>query len=744
MLGAVFDVGRFNRPQDGLSVRTVVLSLLALHLLALFTIGAAPYLPAIVTTPVIVLALTFVPGSLVLFSLADRARIDARWMVYAVGLSLLSVMFVGFVVNMVLPLVGVAAPLSVQPLAVSMTVYVALVSVPPLYSGSQQHIEIAIPPLFRPVPLALALLPLVSILSVTYLNRTSDNLPILVTLAVIALIPLAALRLIPREYHAFGIWTVALAVLYHKSLWAFSGFAGSPGVVRAWEAGRWTAGFDFVQPTSTELLQNGVLFPAYAKLAQIHIFTQLEVVNPLLVSFIPVALFITFRRYIGSKAALVGAALFVFAHPFYMQYPTAGRAATPVLFLAMFGVVVSDLDLRRSVAAGLGMLFLVGVVVSHYGTSYFVAAALLGAVGVAWLLRVARDRVGLPSTFDTEDGRYTNSLLTTGLAGFFLVTTVSWYLYLTGGRKFEILPRHSAHIVEQFLSGTLFAGRTTARIQRDYGTPTVQLSKYVYFAIGLLIALGLAVAAYRYLSEDHESNVDVQYLSLAMAAFALFGLTILFRTWGGGRPMMITLVFTAMFAVIGAVWIGRTVSQFAPIDRQSLRAAGLGAFAVLIAVLLLLNTGVLSSVALGGTAPSNVPLQAQFEESSDPSLRSNVYQETDVGAHVWFVQHLTATTVYGDSIAHGQTDWKLPQIEAQTPGLSSYGPIRPRNRVGELVNPGVESGYVILLGHNQALDIMWDGDDRAQVPIAQIDAELLQRHRVYSNDHSVIYYAAEE
>ena len=750
---------RFRLSGD-VGFKRAVTVLLGLHILSLAAIGVAPYVPSIIVVPVIVISLTFVPGSLLLMVVSDKKTLDVEWNLYAVGLSLCSLMGVGLVVNLVLPHFGVPDPLSVGPLTAAITAYVFLLSLVVLVTGRQRELRLSVVSFYQPAPLFFLLVPLVSVLSVLVLNATEINIPLVIVIIIIAAIPLLGLRWVSRKYYPLVVWTTALAVLYHKSLAKYTGFAGSPGVVRTWEAARWTPGIEGLQPTSTELLQNGILFPTYAKLTHLDILTELNVVSPFFVAFIPLGLFVAFRRYTDSNTAFLGALLFVFAHPFYLQYPTAGRAATPVLFLALFGVVISNRETASPQKAILCMIFLIGVSVTHYGTAYFVAAAFVGAIAFMYFLRSAREFVSKkPLLSPAVRYQYAGlpdkrQALFLGLGGFFLASTITWYMYLTGGRKFEILPRHSVNIISQMLEGTLFAGRTVARLNRDYGSPSVAYSKYLYGIVGVLMVIGLAVTYYQYLSQKRETVFDAQYLSLATTLLGIFMITFLFRTWGGGRPMMITFVFTAVFAVLGTRWLSSTLANISLVGLRSplsnvslvslpdLQQAGPGLFAVLLAVLLVLNTGVASTTVLGGDAPSNVPNQAQFDESESPGLRAKTFHQTDVQTHVWLVtHHAPGVRMYGDRIAQGQTDWVLPQIEAQTPGLNSYGRIRPRDRVGELTKPGVEGGYVILLGHNLALGSFSHGWTRENIPLGILDEELAKRHRVYTTGDSVIYYA---
>lgn len=60
-----------------------------------------------------------------------------------------------------------------------------------------------------------------------------------------------------------------------------------------------------------------------------------------------------------------------------------------------------------------------------------------------------------------------------------------------------------------------------------------------------------------------------------------------------------------------------------------------------------------------------------------------------------------------------------------------------------LAQPGVEPGYVFLLGHNLALDGVWQYQYGPRAA-ALDELELPQRSKIYTTGESAIYYHDEE
>lgn len=762
MMGRIRQLGEWER--DGRAVAlergTFALVLLGLFTAVLALRAVSAFLPAIVVAPPVVLVLTFVPGTLFLLALGYQIGFDARSFVYALGCSLVLLMSVGLVANVSLPLVGYDRPLSVVPIAIGSWSLVAGLTWFVLARGGPGQVTVPATTLLSPVPLSLSLLPLASVLAITVWNRVGRNEPLLVVLTVLAFLPLLLVCSVDERWYAFGLWAMGLAGLHHTSLFKYNGFSGNPAAVWSWSEQIWSPGIGEVDATSSELLQNGVLFPMYATLADVQILTQYDVVNPFLIAFVPVAMFVAFRSFVPARTALLGAAVFVVAHPFYIQYPYGGRAATPVLFLALLGVVLSD---RGSTSVQprhvLGLVFGTGIVVSHYGTSFFVMFALIAALVLLVVYdqydehvrtRLARSatwpallRPGEPDA-DGADTDSSDGLLNWTFVGWYSALAIAWYLYLAGGRKFKVLPNHTYRSIQQIVSSRQSTGRSAARVQRDYGSEVIDFSRRFYFVLAGTMGIGLLFAYYSRFLGDRGRFVSDPYLAFTTMLLGFFGVTFVVRTWGGGRPMMIAFTFTAIFSIVGIAVIAglgrsaldrRGLPRASSIDQASLEARSvLWTFGILLSVLFLLNTGVVSATLVAGEAPSDVP---STEESN--------YHE-DIALHVWLVEHQGGPNVVGDSIANGQTDWYRPQIVGLSDPPADYGATKPRGDLAVLSTEtsgdatSLEYGYLLMTSVNVQEEAVSRQTGFEPVPVASFDPGLDEHSKIYTTGTNEIYY----
>ncbi|MUV88599.1 DUF2206 domain-containing protein [Halapricum sp. CBA1109] len=560
---------QWNRgPGDGtVSIRVTSVRVLALAVTALVLIGALDALegvglaPPLVREVVGVVFLTFVPGTLLLLQFGYDGSLTST-VCYAFGLSISAVMAVGGVVSVLSPLVGFDSPLSLNAILVTWL----LVSGVATWTARKQSFAITVDSgwLTRPiVPLLLFLVPL-SILGSVFYHTSGNNIVLIGLLLGIAAIPILAAALGNESwYYPLAIWCLSLALLYHGRV---------PGVYTVTQPLpeltlaqlRWIPNAG----SFGSLLANGVLFPTYAIVTDLPIGVEWNLVNPLLVSLLPVTLYEVFRRFVRPTEALVAVCLFVFSYPFYVLYPGAGRAATPVVFIALVGLAYSDSDLPPVARRALMLVFGAGIVVSHYGTAYVVLFSLLvgfvSFVGLSVLVRADIPSM-LPDRYSAarSDGGESAGLLagipavlSPAYLAFYSVFTLGWYIYTANSEKFVILPRKIIAAIE----GVLYVeatGSTATSYTQNYAATTITVGKYFYVLLGLLMTIGIGAAALR-LVVFHDESVELGYLAVAIGFFSMFVGSILPSGSGFAvaRVMMIIFTFAVPFAVVGARELG--------------------------------------------------------------------------------------------------------------------------------------------------------------------------------------------
>lgn len=751
------------------SVEIVALAVLGLFLVAI-ALDALGLAVPLARPFFAVLLLTFVPGALVLTLFGFGPRRELRWLVYVVGLSLVVVMAEGLVINYRYPAVGIERPLSPASLAVTYTFLVVVLAAairlldpPGRALAVPERIELS------PTPLSLLLLPTTAVLAVAVLNRTGTNVPILLLLGALALVPLAvASGRLDARWQPLALWAVGISLLYHNSLSRFHEFSGQGNVIDAWKFGRWTLQPTAAGWTTTSLLPNVTISSTYAHLAGIDIFTQLNAVNPLWVSFVPLIAFVTFRRFVRPRDAFLAVCVFAFAHPFYTQLPNGERAATPVFFLALLVAVLTDTKLSALSKRSLGLAFTAGLVVSHYGAAYLVMLAVLVTVPTVILLeRIEGSLFAQARGLASDGGRSLarsggrsaerNRLFSPTYAVLYAVMAIGWYMYTDSGQKFALLPEHAVKALNDlFGAGTGGAGGTANRLTREYGAVSIQVSKGIYVLLTVLTVVGLLAVYRQRLFDTDGRRFDVsvdEFLVLSTALLGAFGLSLFTAgSWGGGRPMALVFSVTSVFVVIGATTLGELATSVA--DRFDRPLAGLSmdrsgrlgrtTLAVVLALLLVVNTGV-AAAAVGGSAPSTVPLQPRIATSDDPELRTQAYVESDVDMYVWLVDHRDMSlNVFGDWVTINQyNDWYRPRISAAVDPRRPYGTLKRKNTIADALGSDERPKYVMFGGHNTVLGVAAERNGTA-TPLTNGGRALAAYDKVYTTGYSRVYLSEDE
>lgn len=679
--------------------------------------------------------LTFVPGALLLAAFGiDRRRLPTM-AGYAVGLSLVLVMFVGVVMSLAYPLFGIERPISLPPLLGTFAVIVTALAVLVHAKGAEFRVRVPTVEGWDYVPLLLLLLPFASFLGSAVYVVTGNNYVLLGVLTAAAVAPIAVALVRGRSrWLAPSVWSIALALLYHGQFGA--GGAHQDAVFTVNE-GRWLI------ESGGPVLPNAILYPVYAIMNDLPLGLQYGGVNPFLVSFIPLVLFESFRRYLDDDWSFLGACLFMFSFPFYTLYPSGGRVATPVLFLALLGLVLSDAGLSSVQKVSLSVAFGVGVGVSHYGTAYLVVFGLLASAVFVRLLML-HDRL----RFGEYEG-YLGGVRTDGAGGtigtrvlsllrapyvlFLSAFVLAWYLLTDGARKFEPLPRKIVAQIDGVLYGR-FTGDATEVATKSYGgSQSVAISRTLYFVVGGLIVLGILITVLLRLWRQ-DRLFDDEYLALGVGFLGVLGAS--FLPGGSGfntaRVMMIAFAFTVPFVIVGTE---RPLAMLARVsDRVSVahtRRAGTVLLSVFLCVFLLFNAGVMAELVLHDFAPSQEISSERLADSDDVQNRLRVTPCTacNIDTHVWVRSHSPPdSTIYGDNRAVGEIDFYRGTLADR---LGEY-PSKGRYTSLAEAKTGAEDGsYLLLLGHNTDTGTFLNDTRYRTEPLSSIDSTMERSSRVY-------------
>jgi glycosyltransferase involved in cell wall biosynthesis len=465
-------------------------------LLSLLAVGAMGGLANVRGVWILQLAelvlLLCLPGLLVVRALRAEPQAVRRFPVYVVCGSLAAVMIGGLLVDLAGPGLGIARPLATVPLALSISlVCVLLIAVSFIRRAAPSwHYIGGSLPIRWLWPL---LLPVIGWAGAMRLTNGHGAAVAIAAVAVTGIALLAGVWAAPRW--SAGRTAVLLFGASLALMWGFSmrghfvyGFDISgeyQTFIGILHAGRWHVSHR--NDSYGAMLSLTILPTALTNLVGVSPLLVLKVIFPLLFAFFPVAVFLLATRALRLRFAYIAVLFIVVQDYLFQQIPAIARQEIALLFFVCLIAAMLDARLRRSSQIGLLVVFGVGLVLSHYGTTY-ITVALLGAALILelgrWLVtaRVRRGPAGAPPV--------RTALLPLLPLAVALAVTVGgaavWYQPVTNSTQnlssffadlndqgLSILPNAGGHgLLRSYLAGNapthVSAGRYATEVRSDY------------------------------------------------------------------------------------------------------------------------------------------------------------------------------------------------------------------------------------------------------------------------------------
>jgi len=623
----------------GVTTRRVVAVILGLHALLIAVIGIES---AGIEIPVVrgllsFIYLTFIPGYLLFRLIGAKPRSYAETVVYVVGLSLVSLMGFGLIINFALPTVGIVEPISELPLVASVTC-ITLVLTAAYYNFVDEEglvwVDLRALSEYRVEVLSLSLLPLLAVYGALLLTRYSNNVLLLVLYSVIAIMPILALSgLLPRRLFSFAVWVVAVSLLLQNTLTGAYLAWGDQGtevnlIRNVLQAGYWDPAREGILSGKWTMLRIVILHPIYTLYTDFQIVWVYKIVQPVLFSLAPVALYRAYRNVVNEKAAFVSVYLFISLFSFFVVLSRNTRTATAILFMSIFALLLAEKRLSPGRKRMLALLTVLGVVVSHYGAAYMFFAGMIAVVPVVLIL----DRV-------TKG--VNKNITTSSFAAFYVSATLGWYIFSsTDSGTYRLLITFGDDFVNTLASEYLANPRGTSASVRqataDFNSVIIDILQFYNIAIGGIIVLGVALTYVGLVSDRVNFDVDEEYLAYATVFLMMFAITFLpVARFNTARTYPITMLFFAPFFVVG---IRETVGLLRGQDLVS-PAALRQVAAVIVIGYLVLNIGLVSALVVGEYSPNALVEKDRITEEGTPYEKQYFYKQYptsyDVESSVW-------------------------------------------------------------------------------------------------------------
>lgn len=655
-----------------LSRRTVPVLMVSLLVAFWGTVGAASFgveFPLLREVLAIAL-LTVAPGFLMLRCIDHAIDSPGEELLYAVGFSLVALAAVSVVSSMLYPPLGIAEPLSFLPITLTISSMIVVLTIFAYHQNRGAVFRVpSIDSCDAEIVAFLLCLPMFAAMAAHRMNVVGSNRLMYAFLLFVALVVLVSIKAVPPKLYPVAVFAVAAAIVLHRNL-ITNAVVGSDIQVNYFfvelilETGVWEPGIGDVY-SSIPIV--GVVPAVYSTVTGIHPAFVFKVLYSLLFALVPVGIYYVFKDVFGMNAALVGAYFFVLY--FRAFNGTAGKTRIAQLFVVlMLLVLVTDRD-RLPGKEWIGFVFGIGLVFSHYTTTYI----FVFSFAVAYLLGRAYEA-------------YADGGLEWSIFGTFAVavggTAVGWYAVTTPGMIQSVIEVLGGIPVEIYAT---LSGETVHRS----GASAVEEGSGVIYQVTLLVHMILmALAGISVLSRtlvalfspDRTQQPEaIRLTSLAIPLLMFLGASYFVTgNLGADRMYQIVLVVLAAFMPVGYLALAGILDAVGNVDVPVWQP-----ILAILAVLLLLNTGVAYN-AVGEPVTSDIAL--------DQDTHSLAYTDAEIDGGEWIDDTSAgAPVIYTDSytsemfraiVPESYTDASVVQIKVDwRPGIEfSQGYVYVRER----------------------------------------------------------------
>lgn len=527
-------LGNKDLPKIAISLQLALIGLIALDELGL----GIPILRQVIGF----LYLTFVPGFLILSILKiDKLNLIDRTL-YSIGISLFFVMVLGTLVNFVYPLAGLY-PFSEQPITVTFMIAILTLCIISWRYGNKEDIIKMTVPLFSPIVLLLLLLPILAVLGTFSLYYYQNNTLTLLLLLFISVTPFIFALKESEITQLLAIWVITISLTLSNSLFGhyvhvtdnISEICLLQNVLR-------NKIWDITIPGNINAMPGVmVTLPIYSLISGLNLVWIYKIIVPILSSSVPLGLFKAYEKKFGGKIAFLSTLFFVFQFNFFLWSSMTMKMVSSGIFLSCLVLLMVSNEISIADKKILGIIFSIGLILSHYGTSYIFLLALIVSLLLSFTLNEIRKK---------HYHIISPSFITT-----YIVVAISWYIYASGGYPFTSFVLLGQHFIQRITTEFLFPETYGTQLLLGKFPEYLEVLKYLYVISYMLMCLGAFSSLWRAFKVK---ELD-EHMLISLSLLPFIPLPYIFGVgqYGGGRAWLIPSYFLAPFLVVGCLSLSK-------------------------------------------------------------------------------------------------------------------------------------------------------------------------------------------
>ena len=634
--------------------------------------------------------LTFIPGTMILRVLGVY-RIDSlNGILYSIGLSLASIMFLGLLINFLLPLLEINNPISFNYLVTTILVFTVILTIliyfknynepHPQFHGGNTNFSL-------PHFLYLTLIPFLTIIATFVMNTEGNNILLMILILLIGLTAIfVAFNLIKKNLYPYAIFIIGISLLYHgwlisNYIWGtdihFEYFFSNLVITNAY--------WNFSIPTYYNgMLSITMIGPIYSILTGIGLTWTYKIIYPFFFSLVPLGIYAIAKEQTNDKIAFLSAFFFTTSY-FFIVWMMPLKQQIAELFIVLLLLALIEKKIDGKIKAILLITFGSSIVVSHYGTSYIFIMFLIGAIFILYLFDsefMSKINLNLPKS---EKKSIIKNNLTLTFVLLYLVISIAWYIYISSATNFTKIILIGNHIAGSITSEIFDpeAVKGLAILSSKPQTGLGYIHKFLYLLSQFFISMGIIGIFIGITKKLNCIKIKKEYLAFGIVTFMVLIFSVVLPYFSSAiytpRLFQITLVILSPFCIIGILTIFWMIIKITN-NNKKFYDKGLKFASIFLVLLLLFNTGFIDEILKTDRIPNDsIPI-------SEPRLNSynfNVFEQ-DVYGSEWISKESNkkGLIIYSDIIG-------------QHP-LTSYGGLHwsySWNQIFPLTNSTVINGY---------------------------------------------------
>jgi uncharacterized membrane protein len=593
--------------------------------------------------------LLLIPGMLILRILKLHKLNIITNILYSVGLSLATLMFIGFFINFLYPFLGLNKPISLISLMITIFIINSILLILS-FICDRDFCEINYIDVNCYVNLwsiVLCIIPFFTLFAVYLVNYNITNIMIILLILFISFVFIAVANKtdVPEYVYPLAILVISISLLYHTSL--ISNYIWGWDIYEEYYLANNVIRNEFWDHSSlipaNGMLAIVMLMPIFSLICNISLTWILKVLYPLLFSLVPLGLFFIFKRLTNNNFAFMSAFFFVSFTGFYFEMLSLPRQQMAEFFLVLLVLSMLDESISIPCKSVLSIIFCASLIVSHYSLTYIY----LFSISFTWIL--LKLYTHLNNSFDKfgiNTAYIENKLFSITFITFVFSFTLSWYIYICGSSAINPMIFLVSQIKSNFLA-ELLSPESSAGLNTFFSggsiSPLHSLTKYLHILSLVFISFGIILPFTKHINKIILAlSKDFYFQSLSFFALCVFSVVVpnflmLFST---ARIYQITLVFLSPFCVIGGIVFLQIMFGIVKKDLSIKSSTRL--LSLILVILFFFNVGFIFE--LTNDHPTSISLSLNNPKNSD-DVRDNLFScvkvfDQDIFASGWLQENI--------------------------------------------------------------------------------------------------------